>query len=84
MAERIEIDPSKIPRPDFAGAAYGFVRRALVADPDTPDVTTDEEAVQKLRGQWEIENNTLRTQFQIVRVMLNTAKWTVRCDAYPR
>ncbi|KAJ3748575.1 hypothetical protein DFH05DRAFT_1388949 [Lentinula detonsa] len=64
MAERIEVDPSKIPRPDFAGAAYGFVRRALVADPDTPDVTTDEEAAQKLRGQWEIENNTLRTQFQ--------------------
>ncbi|KAJ4488283.1 hypothetical protein J3R30DRAFT_913863 [Lentinula aciculospora] len=64
MANRIEVDPSKIPCPDFAGAAYGFVQKALVVDPDTLDVTTDEEPAQKLRGQWEIENNALRTQFR--------------------
>ncbi|KAJ3733286.1 hypothetical protein DFJ43DRAFT_1175587 [Lentinula guzmanii] len=64
MAKRIEIDPSKIPCPDFASAAYGFIRKALVADPDTPDVNTDEEAAQKLRSQWETENNALKTQFQ--------------------
>ncbi|KAF9064375.1 hypothetical protein BDP27DRAFT_1367280 [Rhodocollybia butyracea] len=64
MANRIEIDPSKIPCPDFAGNTYTIVRNALVSDANMPDITTDALAAQKLHEQWQAENTALQAQYQ--------------------
>ncbi|KAF9061272.1 hypothetical protein BDP27DRAFT_1369817 [Rhodocollybia butyracea] len=64
MANRIELDPSKIPCPEFAGDTYSFVRNALISDANMPDITTDALATQKLRKQWQAENTALQALYQ--------------------
>ncbi|KAJ3859480.1 hypothetical protein EV359DRAFT_68123 [Lentinula novae-zelandiae] len=64
MAEHLDFDPAKIPAPDFAGEAYAFMRIALVANANTPEVTTNELAIQRLKEQWEAHIGGLRTQYQ--------------------
>ncbi|KAF9064328.1 hypothetical protein BDP27DRAFT_1472439 [Rhodocollybia butyracea] len=64
MANRIELDPSKIPCPEFAGDTYSFVRNALISDANMPDITTDALATQKLREQWQAENTALQALYQ--------------------
>ncbi|KAJ3848320.1 hypothetical protein EV368DRAFT_68365 [Lentinula lateritia] len=65
MAEHLDFDPAKIPAPDFAGETYAFMRIALIADANTPEVTTNELAIQRLKEQWEAHiggSGTLREQ----------------------
>ncbi|KAF9059443.1 hypothetical protein BDP27DRAFT_1500774 [Rhodocollybia butyracea] len=64
MANRIELDPSKIPCPEFAGDTSSFVRNALISDANMPDITTDALATQKLREQWQAENTALQALYQ--------------------
>ncbi|KAJ3812374.1 hypothetical protein F5876DRAFT_74950 [Lentinula aff. lateritia] len=64
MAKHLDFDPAKIPAPNFAGEAYAFMRTALVADANMPEVTTNELAVQRLNNQWEAHIGDLRTQYQ--------------------
>ncbi|KAJ4498491.1 hypothetical protein C8R41DRAFT_864684 [Lentinula lateritia] len=64
MAEHMDFDPAKIPAPDFAGEAYAFVRAALIADANTPEVTTNELAAQRLKDQWETHIEGLKIQYQ--------------------
>ncbi|KAJ3713772.1 hypothetical protein DFJ43DRAFT_1043908 [Lentinula guzmanii] len=63
MAERIQIDPSKIPCPNFASGAYAFMRDALIADNNNPDITNHEEATNRLRSEWETENNARHAEY---------------------
>ncbi|KAJ3806424.1 hypothetical protein F5876DRAFT_68975 [Lentinula aff. lateritia] len=65
MAEHLDFDPAKIPAPDFAGEAYAFMRITLIADTNTPEVTTNELAIQRLKEQWEAHIGGLRTQYQV-------------------
>ncbi|KAJ3846792.1 hypothetical protein EV368DRAFT_69646 [Lentinula lateritia] len=65
MAEQIDFDPAKIPAPDFAGETYAFMQITLMADANTPEVTTNELAVQHLKDQWEAHIGGLRTQYQV-------------------
>ncbi|KAJ3858120.1 hypothetical protein EV359DRAFT_69258, partial [Lentinula novae-zelandiae] len=64
MAEHIDFDPAKIPAPDFTGEMYAFMRTVLMADANTPEVTTNKLAVQHLKDQWEAHVGGLRTQYQ--------------------
>ncbi|KAJ3864400.1 hypothetical protein EV359DRAFT_64058 [Lentinula novae-zelandiae] len=64
MAEHMDFDPAKIPAPNFAGKTYAFVRSALISDANTPEVTTDELAAQRLKDQWEIHIEGLKIQYQ--------------------
>ncbi|KAJ3928357.1 MAG: hypothetical protein NXY57DRAFT_977819 [Lentinula lateritia] len=64
MAERLEIDPTKIPAPDFASEAYAFVRNALIADANTPEINTDELAALRLKTQWLTHIEGLRAQYE--------------------
>ncbi|KAJ3901832.1 hypothetical protein F5879DRAFT_1046275 [Lentinula edodes] len=64
MANRIDFDPAKIPCPDFSSNLYDVIRNALIADANTPDITNNEQAILKLRSQWEAENANLRAQYQ--------------------
>ncbi|KIK52988.1 hypothetical protein GYMLUDRAFT_77645 [Collybiopsis luxurians FD-317 M1] len=65
MAQRLNFDPSNIPRPDFSGNIYVATRRALIADNDSPDILTEELAIQHLEDQWETENAALRVLYQV-------------------
>ncbi|GAW05608.1 reverse transcriptase ribonuclease h [Lentinula edodes] len=65
MAERMDFDPAKIPAPDFASEAYAFMRAALVADANTPEITTNELAAQRLKDHWEGHIEGLRAQYQV-------------------
>ncbi|KAJ3858598.1 hypothetical protein EV359DRAFT_87486 [Lentinula novae-zelandiae] len=60
MAQRLEIDPSKIPAIDFTSDAYTFIRNALIADAGTPEINTDELAALRLKAHIE----SLRTQYE--------------------
>ncbi|KAJ3868524.1 hypothetical protein EV359DRAFT_60614 [Lentinula novae-zelandiae] len=64
IQRRNDFDPAKIPAPDFAGEAYAFVRVALIADANTPEVTTNELATQRLKEQWEAHIGSLKAQYQ--------------------
>ncbi|KAJ3739440.1 hypothetical protein DFH05DRAFT_1459090 [Lentinula detonsa] len=64
MADRLNFDPRNIPPPDFSSNTYATIRRALIADADSPGITTEAEAQQLLRDQWEEENGTLRAQYE--------------------
>ncbi|KAJ3925298.1 MAG: hypothetical protein NXY57DRAFT_1071956 [Lentinula lateritia] len=64
MAQRLEIDPSKIPAIDFTSDAYTFIRNALIADVGTPEINTDELAALRLKAQWEAHIEGLRTQYE--------------------
>ncbi|KAJ4493338.1 hypothetical protein C8R41DRAFT_764490 [Lentinula lateritia] len=64
MAEQLEIDPTKIPAPDYASEAYAFVRNALIADANTPEIDTDELAALRLKAQWETHIEGLRVQYE--------------------
>ncbi|GAV98639.1 reverse transcriptase ribonuclease h [Lentinula edodes] len=64
MAERLEVDPTKIPAPDFASEAYTFMRTALIADANTPEITTEELAAQRLKAQWEAHIEGLKVQYE--------------------
>ncbi|KAJ4466192.1 hypothetical protein C8R41DRAFT_926182 [Lentinula lateritia] len=61
MTERLEIDPAKIPAPNFAKGAYTFMRNALITNTNTPEITTYEHAAQRLKAQLR-EAETLREQ----------------------
>ncbi|KAJ4491085.1 hypothetical protein C8R41DRAFT_867626 [Lentinula lateritia] len=64
MAERLEVDPTKIPAPNFASGAYAFMRIALIADANTPEITTEELAAQRLKAQWEAHIEGLKVQYE--------------------
>ncbi|KAE9407405.1 hypothetical protein BT96DRAFT_986703 [Gymnopus androsaceus JB14] len=64
MAERLEFDPRNIPTPDFSGNTYATVRRALIADANSPGINAEAEAEQHLRDQWEEENRALRARYE--------------------
>ncbi|KAJ3809564.1 hypothetical protein F5876DRAFT_77632 [Lentinula aff. lateritia] len=64
MTERLEVDPTKIPAPDFASGAYAFMRNALITDANVPEITTDELAIERLKAQWAIHIETLRIQYE--------------------
>lgn len=64
MAERIEFDPRSIPCPDFSSDRYTTLRRALIADADLLEVSSEAEAEQHLKDQWEEENGALRAQYE--------------------
>ncbi|KAJ3805169.1 hypothetical protein F5876DRAFT_70029 [Lentinula aff. lateritia] len=57
-------DPAKIPCPDFSSNLYDVICNALIADANTPDIANNEQAILKLRSQWEAENANLRAQYQ--------------------
>ncbi|KAJ3926450.1 MAG: hypothetical protein NXY57DRAFT_1043263 [Lentinula lateritia] len=65
MANQINFDPTKIPCPDFSNNLYNVIRNALIADANSPDITNNEQAILKLRSQWETENANLRAQYQV-------------------
>ncbi|KAF8828916.1 hypothetical protein HHX47_DHR3001163 [Lentinula edodes] len=65
MTERLEIDPAKIPAPNFASGAHTFMRNALITDANTPEITTDEHAAQRLKVQWEIHIEGPRAQYEV-------------------
>ncbi|KAJ4501326.1 hypothetical protein C8R41DRAFT_862521 [Lentinula lateritia] len=65
MAEQMDFDPAKIPAPDFTSEAYAFIRAALVADANTPEITTNELAAQRLKDQWEAHIGGLKAQYQV-------------------
>ncbi|KAJ3915700.1 hypothetical protein F5877DRAFT_81611 [Lentinula edodes] len=65
MTERLEIDPAKIPAPNFASGAYTFMRNALITDANTPEITTDEHAAQRLKVQWEIHIEGPKAQYEV-------------------
>ncbi|KAJ3858336.1 hypothetical protein EV359DRAFT_69090 [Lentinula novae-zelandiae] len=65
MAQRLEIDPSKIPAIDFTSEAYTFIRNALIADVGTPEINTDKLAALCLKAQWETHIESLRTQYEM-------------------
>ncbi|KAJ3926405.1 MAG: hypothetical protein NXY57DRAFT_1113249 [Lentinula lateritia] len=65
MANRIDFDTAKIPCPDFSNNLYDVIRNALIADANSPDITNNEQAILKLRSQWETENANLRAQYQV-------------------
>ncbi|KAJ3978768.1 hypothetical protein F5890DRAFT_1651578 [Lentinula detonsa] len=60
----MEIDPSLIPCPNFDSPGFASLRNSIIADPNTPNVTTNEEASQKLREAWEADNQAHRLDFQ--------------------
>ncbi|KAJ3805092.1 hypothetical protein F5876DRAFT_70089 [Lentinula aff. lateritia] len=64
MAEHMDFNPAKIPAPNFAGGAYAFMQSALISDANTPEVTTNKLAAQRLKDQWEAHIKELRTQYQ--------------------
>ncbi|KAJ3842186.1 hypothetical protein F5878DRAFT_608374 [Lentinula raphanica] len=64
MATNLEYDPSKVHCPDFASADYDFMRVALIGDVNSPDITTDEQAAQRLASQWLATNRALRDRYQ--------------------
>ncbi|KAJ3853550.1 hypothetical protein EV368DRAFT_63990 [Lentinula lateritia] len=64
MAKHMDFNPAKIPAPNFAGGAYAFMQSALISDANTPEVTTNELAAQRLKDQWEAHIKELRTQYQ--------------------
>lgn len=64
MANHIDIDPARIPCPNFSSNLYEVICKALIADANTPDITNDKQAILQLRGQWEAENTILRAQYQ--------------------
>ncbi|KAJ4488612.1 hypothetical protein C8R41DRAFT_867956 [Lentinula lateritia] len=64
MAEHLDFDLAKIPAPDFAGETYAFMRTALIADANTPEVSTNELAIQRLKEQWEAHIGGLKAQYQ--------------------
>ncbi|KAJ3860289.1 hypothetical protein EV359DRAFT_49381 [Lentinula novae-zelandiae] len=61
----MDFDPAKIPAPDFTSEAYAFIRAALVADANTPEITTNELAAQRLKDQWEAHIGGLKAQYQV-------------------
>ncbi|KAE9388382.1 hypothetical protein BT96DRAFT_947662 [Gymnopus androsaceus JB14] len=65
MAERLEFDPRNIPSPDYSNNTYATIRRALVADANPPNISTEAEAEQHLRDQWDEENRALRERYKI-------------------
>ncbi|KAJ4486946.1 hypothetical protein C8R41DRAFT_868141 [Lentinula lateritia] len=65
MAEQMDFDPAKIPAPDFTSEAYAFIRAALVADANAPEITTNELAAQRLKDQWEAHIGGLKAQYQV-------------------
>ncbi|KAJ3780820.1 hypothetical protein GGU10DRAFT_414454 [Lentinula aff. detonsa] len=64
MADRLNFDPRNIPPPDFSSNTYASIRRALIADADSPGITSEAEAQQLLRDQWEEENGVLRARYE--------------------
>ncbi|KAJ3742658.1 hypothetical protein DFH05DRAFT_1401513 [Lentinula detonsa] len=60
----MEINPSLIPRPNFNSPGFASLRNSIIADPNTPNVTTDEGASQKLREAWEANNQAQRLYYQ--------------------
>ncbi|KAJ3720224.1 hypothetical protein DFJ43DRAFT_1205671 [Lentinula guzmanii] len=60
----MEIDPSLIPCPNFDSPGFASLRNAIIADPNTPNVTTNEEASQKLKEAWEADNQAQRLDYQ--------------------
>ncbi|KAJ3884473.1 hypothetical protein GG344DRAFT_83971 [Lentinula edodes] len=64
IAERLEVDPTKIPAPDFASGAYTFMQIALIADANTPEITTEELAAQRLKAQWEAHIEELKVKYE--------------------
>ncbi|KAJ3992872.1 hypothetical protein F5050DRAFT_1811062 [Lentinula boryana] len=64
MADRLNFDPRNIPPPDFSSNTYATIRRALIADADSPGITSEAEAQQLLRDQWEEENGILRAHYE--------------------
>ncbi|KAJ4475424.1 hypothetical protein C8R41DRAFT_869918 [Lentinula lateritia] len=65
MAERMDFDPAKIPAPDFTSEAYAFMRAALIADANTPEITSNELAAQRLKDQWQVHIEGLKAQYQV-------------------
>ncbi|KAJ3888540.1 hypothetical protein GG344DRAFT_53390, partial [Lentinula edodes] len=65
MTERLEIDPAKIPAPNFASGAHTFMRNALITDANTPEITTDEHAAQRLKVQWEVHIEGPKAQYEV-------------------
>ncbi|KAJ3881775.1 hypothetical protein F5051DRAFT_473071 [Lentinula edodes] len=65
MTKRLEIDPAKIPAPNFASRAHTFMRNALITDANTPEITTDEHAAQRLKVQWEIHIEGPKAQYEV-------------------
>ncbi|KAF5374417.1 hypothetical protein D9757_011847 [Collybiopsis confluens] len=63
MVERLEYDPEKNQRPDFASDVYGIIRNALIGDADSPALD-DESAIQYLQEQWEISNQVLKDRYR--------------------
>ncbi|KAJ3846165.1 hypothetical protein EV368DRAFT_70136 [Lentinula lateritia] len=60
----MEFDPAKIPCPDFTSDTYVFLRNALLADANAPEISTDELAAQCLKEQWQAHIDGLQTQYQ--------------------
>ncbi|KAJ3991646.1 hypothetical protein F5050DRAFT_1536389, partial [Lentinula boryana] len=61
---RLNFDPRNIPLPDFSSNTYVTIRRALIADEESPGITSEAEALQHLRDQWEEENGVLRARYE--------------------
>lgn len=64
MTERLEVDPTKIPAPDFASGAYAFMWNALITDTNTPEITTDELTIQRLEAQCVTHIEALSVQYK--------------------
>ncbi|KAF5339495.1 hypothetical protein D9757_014698 [Collybiopsis confluens] len=64
MPNRILIDPDLIPCPEFDSPLYTALRNALIADPGSPNITTVEEATEKLREQWEEDIRAQKEKYQ--------------------
>ncbi|KAJ3729979.1 hypothetical protein DFJ43DRAFT_1225284 [Lentinula guzmanii] len=63
MTDRLNFDPRNIPLPDFSSNTYATIRRALIADEGSPGITSEAEAQQHLRDQWEEENGALCARY---------------------
>ncbi|KAJ3788094.1 hypothetical protein GGU10DRAFT_373328 [Lentinula aff. detonsa] len=64
MTDRLNFDPRIIPPPDFSSDTYATIRRALIADADSPGIVSEAEAQQHLRDQWDEENGVLRARYE--------------------
>ncbi|KAJ3782240.1 hypothetical protein GGU10DRAFT_335696 [Lentinula aff. detonsa] len=63
MTDRLNFDPSNIPLPDFSSNTYVTIHRALIADKESPGITSEAKARQHLQDQWEEENGALCAQY---------------------
>ncbi|THV06977.1 hypothetical protein K435DRAFT_848651 [Dendrothele bispora CBS 962.96] len=60
----LQIDPNLETCPAFDTEIYQIIKTALINDPNSPNITNEEEAIQHLRNTWTAENEARKTRWE--------------------